>query len=65
MTGKYYRYVGKGEIGDVIPGVGLVSKEPLEARDEAHQQAIEESQVYKPTTAPKKAAETTEGGEQA
>ncbi|WP_295818871.1 hypothetical protein [uncultured Deinococcus sp.] len=55
MTGKYYRYVGTGEVGDILPGVGVISKEHIQARDDAHQQAIEASGVYKPTTAPKKA----------
>ncbi|MBZ9753177.1 hypothetical protein K7W42_20280 [Deinococcus sp. HMF7604] len=61
MTGKWFKYKGadgvKGEEGDVIPGVGVIGKEPIEARDDAHLAAIEDSGVYEKAAAPKKPAE--------
>lgn len=63
MNGKFYEYTGDGEVGDVIPGVGIISKDPIQARDEAHQAAIEESGVFKKVAAAKAPkADTTEGG---
>lgn len=63
MTGKFYEYTGSGEVGEVIPGVGIVSKDPIQARDEKHQQAIEDSGVYKKLAAAKAPkADATEGG---
>lgn len=52
---KWFKYAGSGEIGDIIPGVGVISADPIQARDEAHLEAIEASGAFKSTTAPKKA----------
>lgn len=63
MNGKFYEYTGDGEVGDVIPGVGIISKDPIQARDEKHQQAIEDSGVFKKVAAAKAPkTDTTEGG---
>lgn len=62
MDRKYYRYTGPGEVGEILPGIGLVSKEPLQARDETHEAAILASGVYKPTAAPKKTEDKADDG---